>query len=157
MFLIFHYLLQVVVVGHTHLYVVGVGLTEIGLGIVSQIVTILIPIEWVGSRRVFNTIDMALCIRLLLEELPSTTRYFVSTRCYVWFTDTNEGTRQHNLWSLDFLNVRNTTLEHDVDIHHMALADWCNVSTRSITLLIVILIDDGDNLLLREVEDVRAT
>ena len=75
----------------------------------------------------------------------------------MWLTNAYEGSWQHYLRSLDVLDGRNTTLEHDVDVHHMALADRCNVSTRNIALLVVVFIDDGDNLLLREVEDVRET
>ena len=40
-----------------------------------------------------------------------------------------------------------------MDVHHMALADRCHIV--AIGFFIVILIDNGDNLLLREVEDVR--
>ena len=98
---------------------------------------------------------MALSVRFLLEEFPSTTRYLVGTWRHVRLTDTDKRTRQYNLWSLDVLNIRNTALEHDVDVHHMALADRSDVSTRAIALLVVVLIDDSDNLLLREVEDIR--
>ena len=41
-----------------------------------------------------------------------------------------------------------------MDIQYVAFAHWCNVLTIHITLYIVILIDNGDNLLLREVEDI---
>ena len=75
-----HHLCQVVVVSHTHLNGVRVCLTEIGLGVVCQIVAILIPVKRISGRRVFYAIDMALGVRLLLEELPSTTCYLVGTR-----------------------------------------------------------------------------
>ena len=143
------------VVGHTHLHGVRVGLTEIGLGVVGQIVAVLIPVKRVSGRRVFDTVDMALSVRLLLEQFPATTRYLVGTWCDVWLANTDKGSWQHNLRCLDVLDERNTALEHDVDVHHMTLTDRGDVCTRSIGLLIVILVNDSNNLLLREVEDVR--
>ena len=44
-----------------------------------------------------------------------------------------------------------------MDIHHVALGDRCDVHTRLITLLVVVLVNHGDNLILREVKDVRVT
>ena len=44
-----------------------------------------------------------------------------------------------------------------MDIQNVALAHWCDVLTVHITLYIVVLIDDCDYLLLRQVEDIRAT
>ena len=64
-------------------------------------------------------------------------------------TDTDERTRQHNLRSLDVLDERNTALEQHVNVHHVTLADRSDVGTRGIGLFVVILINDGDNLLLR--------
>ena len=145
---IIQHLLQVMVVSHTHLNGVRVGLTEIGLGIVSEIEAILIPVKRVSGRRVFDTVDMALSVRLLLEQFPSTTRYLVGTWCDVWLANTDKGSWQHNLRCLDVLDERNTALEHDVDVHHMTLTDRSHVCTRCIGLFIVILINDGDNLLL---------
>ena len=66
----------------------------------------------------------------------------------MWFTNSDEGTRHHNLWRLDVLNSRNTALELQVDIHHMTLTDWCDMGTRQVALLVVVLINHGDNLLL---------
>ena len=66
-----HDSLQVVVVGHTERHVVRVGLTQIGLGVVSQILTILIPID--RCRAVEgDTIAMTLGIILIGEDLPAT-------------------------------------------------------------------------------------
>ena len=151
-----HHLLQVVVVGHAYLYGIRIGLAEIGLGIVSHIVVVLIPEERVGSQVVFLTVDMALSVCCCTEQLPSTTCHLVGTWCYVRLTKSYLATRQYQLRSLDVLDKRHTALEVDVDVHHMALADWCNV-TACVALLVVVLIDGGDNLLLREVEDVRLT
>ena len=73
----------------------------------------------------------------------------------MWLTHTDESTWQHNLRRLNVLDGRNTALEQHMDIHHMALADRSNMCARGIALLVVVLVNDGDNLLLREVEDVR--
>ena len=73
----------------------------------------------------------------------------------MWLTHTDKGTWQYYLRSLDVLNKRNTALEYNMDIHYVTLADWGNMCTRGIALLVVVLINYGDNLLLREVEDVR--
>ena len=97
---------------------------------------------------------MALSVCCCTEQLPSTTCHLVGTRCYVRLTQTNLATRQYQLRSLDVLDKRHTALEVDVDVHHMALADGRNVAV-GVALLVVVLIDSGDNLLRREVEDVR--
>ena len=149
------HLCQVVVVGYAHRHGIRIGLTEIGLCVVSQIESMLVPVERICCWRIFYTVDMALGVGLLLEEFPSTTRYLVGTWRHVRLTDTDERARQHNLRSLDVLDIRNTALENDVDVHYVALADRSYVCTRSITLLVVVFVNDGDNLLLREVEDVR--
>ena len=154
-FLILQYLRQVMIVGHADLNMVRVSLTKIRLGIVGQVESILIPIKWISGRRIFNTIDMAFGISNLLKEFPSTTRYLVGTRSNVRINHTDFRARQNNLRHLDVLDSRNTTLELQVDVHHMAFTDRRNVCTRLITLLVVVLIDHGDNLLCREVEDVR--
>ena len=124
------HLSQVVVVSHTHLNGVRICLTKVCLSVVCQIESMLIPVKWVSSRSVLNTVDVTLSITLLLKEFPSTTSHFVCSRSYVWFTNTDVGSRQYNLWSLDVLYVRNTTLEHDVDVHHVALSDRSNGRTR---------------------------
>ena len=151
---VFHHLCQVVVVGHAHLYMVRIGLAEVCLRIVSEVVTILIPVERVEGRHVVNAIDMTLGISNLLEEFPATARHLVGTWCHMRFTDADERARQHNLRCLDVLDGRNTALELQVDVDDMALTNRSDVCTTDITFFIVILIDHGDDLLLREVEDV---
>ena len=100
---------------------------------------------------------MAFSLTFLLEQFPTTTSYFVCTRSYVWFADTYERTRQYSLRSLDVLNGRNTALELYVDVHDVAFADRCNMCTRYIAFLIVVLINYSNNPILREVEDIRLT
>ena len=62
-----HHLRQVVIVGHTHLNVIRIGLTQICLGIICEVEAILIPVERVCRRRIFDTIDVAFGITFLLE------------------------------------------------------------------------------------------
>ena len=154
--LIVHHLLQVMVVGHMYRYVVREGLAQISLSIVSQVVLILIEVERISKRRVFHTIDMTLSITLCIEELPTTTGNLIGTRRNVRLWDTEHGTRQDDVWCLDILHGGHTTLEVQVDVQNVALAHRRDVCTRHVTLYIVILIDHGDDLLCREVEDVRA-
>ena len=99
---------------------------------------------------------MALGIALGIEELPAATGNLVSTRRDVWLRQAEGGTRQDDVWCLNIFHSRYTTLEVQVDVQHVALADGRDVLTRHIALYVVILIDDGDNLLRREVKDVRA-
>ena len=77
--LIVHHSLQVVVVGHTERHIVRIGLTKIGLRIVGQILTVLIPVD----RRLVGellTVAMTLGILLSLEDLPATTHDLIGTR-----------------------------------------------------------------------------
>ena len=148
-----HDLRQVVVVCHADRLVVRVGLAQIGLGVVRQIVTVLVPVELVDVRQVVNTVQVVLGIADGLEELPSTTGDLVGTRGDNRLAETQLRTGQDGLRLLDVLDKRNTALEVDVDVHHMAFADGCDVTLR-VGLLVVVLIDDGDDLLLREVVDV---
>ena len=69
--LIVHDVLQVVVVGHGHRHIVRIALTQIGLGVVSKHVAVLIPVERIDSRNVFPAVGMAYSITLFLEQLPS--------------------------------------------------------------------------------------
>ena len=151
--LVVHHLLQVVVVGHADRQVVRIGLAQIGLGIVGQEVAILIPIERIVAWRIVDTVDVAFGIAFVLKQLPATARYLIGSRSHLRFTQTEEVARNDSLRLSDILYSRNTTLKLEMDVHHMALTDRCHVV--AIGFFIVILIDNGDNLLLREVEDVR--
>ena len=66
------------VVGHSERHVVRVGLTKVGLRIVGQILTVLIPVDWrlVGE---LNTVAMTLGIFLVLEDLPTATHDLIGT------------------------------------------------------------------------------
>ena len=79
--LVVHHLLQVVVANGQ---VVRIGLAQIGLGIVGQEVAILIPIERIAAWRVVNTIDMALGIAFVLEQLPAATRHLIGSGSHIW-------------------------------------------------------------------------
>ena len=97
---------------------------------------------------------MTLGIVRIIEELPSTTSYFVSTRCYRRHTHSDTGTWQYDSRRIDIFHSRNTTLEVNMDVQHMTLSIRCDMSTCFIAHLIVILIDDCDYLLRREVVNV---
>ena len=87
-----HHLFQVVIVSYADRYMVRVGLTQIGLRIVCQIETILIPIEWITAGRIFHSIDMTLGVAWLFEQFPTTTSYLISTWCYGRNTHGDAGT-----------------------------------------------------------------
>ena len=155
--LVIHHLLQVVIVGYRNRYMVRVCPTEIGLSIVSNIIAILIPVERVVAWGILYTIHVTLGIVHFLVEFPSTTCYLVGTRCYGRRTQRDRRSWQDDTRFGDVLNVRNTALELQVDIHYVALGNRCDVHTRLITFLVVVLVNHGDNLILRKVEDVRVT
>ena len=146
--LVGHHLLQVVVVSHADGHVVRVGLAQLGLGIVGNVVAVLIPVERGRGGHVFHTVDMALGVALAFEELPSTTKRLVGLRVYMGVFHGNGSAGQHQVGRQDVVHDGYATLEYQVDVHHMALADGRDVVARSIALLVVVLIDDGDDLLL---------
>ena len=149
-----HDLLQVVVVGHAHGNVIGVGLAQIALGIVGQEVLVLIEVERVGDGGVFHAVDVALGIGLGVEELPAATGNLVGTGCHVRFGDADGGTGQDDVRSLDVLHGGHATLEVQVDVQHVVFAYGRDMHSVHVALYVVILVDDGDDLLGREVEDV---
>ena len=97
---------------------------------------------------------MALGIAGLLEQFPATANDHVGTFFHVRVLHRDGGSRKHDGRSLDVVNGGHAALEGDVDVHHMTLADRCDMHTVGIALLVVVLIDDGDDLLRREVVDV---
>ena len=154
--LVVHHLLHVVIVGHADLYGVRIGLAEIGQGVVFQIVAVLIPVQRVAVGYELNTVGMALGIANALEQLPSATSNLVSSRCDdrllytdvgAWYDDSRRG---------DVINGRNTALELQVDVQHMALTVRYDVAVH-VAHLVIVLVDDSDDSLLRQVVDVRVT
>ena len=148
-----HHLCQVVVVGYAHGYGVRIGTTQIALGVVGYIVTVLIPVERIECRCIVNTVGVALGITLGFEQLPSTACDFVGTGRYDRLAQTGVVAGQDDVGLRNLIHGGHTALECQVDVHYMALADRCYV-TGAVNLVVVILINNGDNLLLREVEDV---
>ena len=123
-FLILYHLLQIVVVGHLHLYMVRVRLTtDVRQSVVGQTVAVLIPIERIGIWCVRNTIGMTLSIRHTLEQLPATTSYLRSTWNDIRFTQTQHIARDDHRQLINIGYGRTTTLERNMDVHHMALCD----------------------------------
>ena len=151
-----HHVGHVVIVGHSHGHSIRIGATQIALGVVSQIVFVLIPVELVNVRIVFHTVGMALGITLRSKEFPAATGHLIGSRCHSRLTHRDEVTRQDNLRRGDILHYRNTALERQVYVQHMALTDRCHVAA-GIGLVVVVLINHGDNLLLRQVIDIALT
>ena len=152
-----HHLLQVVVVRYRELYGIRVGLTEVSLRIIGNIVVVLIPVY---RRRVIIerlTISMQGSIIGIGEHLPSRAGDLESTRLNRRNLQTDGCTRQHGIWFLEHTNLWHTTLEIDVQVDNVTLTDRRDVITALITLLILIEVDDGDYLFFLQVIDVRLT
>ena len=90
---------------------------------------------------------MAFGVGELFEEHPSATHDLVCTGLDVWRTQISLSTRQNNLGLVDVLHLGDTTLKLDVDVQHVAFADRCDVHALFVALLVVILVNHGDNLL----------
>ena len=151
-----HHLLQVMVVGHIHLYRIRIALTaDVGQTVVAHVVVVLIPVERVQGWRERNGIASALSIFLSLIQLPATASNLVGTRNDVRLAQAYIVARNDNLRSLDILHLGQTTLERDMDIHHMAFADRRDVVAQLVALLVVVTVNHGDNLLRRQVLDIR--
>ena len=99
---------------------------------------------------------MAFGITHVIKQLPTATGNLVGTRCDVWLRHRESRTWQDDVRRQDVFHGWNTTLEVQVDVQDVALTHGRDVRAGHITLYIVVLVDDGDNLLLRQVEDVRA-
>ena len=151
--LVVHHCFQIVVVSHAHRYSIRIGAAQVALGIVSHVVAVLIPVERIARRVVFYTVDVALGITLGIEEFPSAAGHLVGSRGYIRLTHGVEPSGQNEVGLFDIIHDRHTALELQVDIQNMALADRCYVSA-AVSLLVVILIDYGDNLFIRQVVDI---
>ena len=157
-YLVIHHLLEVVVVGHVYRHGVGVCLASIkGLRIVSDVEFILIPVKRLTGWCIFLTAEVALSIFLGFEQFPTATDNLIAIRVDTRHTHRDAITRQHDVGFLNIFHRRNTVLKGHMDSHHMTLADRRDMGTTLIAFLIVVLVDDGDNLLLREVVEVGIT
>ena len=135
------------VVGHAHGHEVRVCAAGIALGIVCHVIAVLIPVERVVHRVVVDAVGVAFSVALVLEELPSAASDFIGSRCDRGFAQDGEVAGQDDVRLGDVGHCRHATLERQVDVQHMALADRCDVAL-AVGFVVVILIDDGDNLLL---------
>ena len=152
--LVIHHLLQVVVVGYTHGHIVRVCLAQVCLSIVGNVVAVLIPIERVANRRVVHAVGMVLGIALVGEQFPSAANHLVGSGRYVWRLYRYAISGQHNVGRIDIIDGGDAAPEVDMDVQHMILADGSDLRTGLVALLVVVLINHGDNLFLREVLDV---
>ena len=96
---------------------------------------------------------MALCIALCSKELPAAAGHLIGSGCDSRLAHRDEVARQDEVGRSDILHNRHAALERQVDVHHMALADRCHIAA-GVGLIVVVLVDDGDDLLLRQVVDV---
>ena len=117
---------------------------------------VLVIVQRVGMRRVLYAVGMALGIVFALKQLPSAACHLVGSWCDARTDHLDIVAGQHNLRCLDVFHGGHAALERDVDVHHVTFAHRCGVAV-GVALLVVVLIDDGDNLLRREVEDVALT
>ena len=149
-----HHLPQVVVVGHAERYGIGIGLTEVGLGVVGQILTVLIPVDrcLVGE---LPAIAVALGVLLVLEDLPAAAHDLIGTRLHGGLEESHIVARQDSSRRAEVANLGHTTLEVDMDIDDMALRDRLDMRTALVALGIVVTEDDGDDTVLLQVEDIR--
>ena len=149
-----HHLPQVVVVGHAERYGIGIGLTEVGLGVVGQILTVLIPVDrcLVGE---LPAIAVALGVLLVLEDLPAAAHDLIGTRLHGGLEESHIVARQDSSRRAEVANLGHATLEVDMDIDDMALRDRLDMRTALVALGIVVTEDDGDDTVLLQVEDIR--
>ena len=149
-----HHLPQVVVVGHAERDGIGIGLTEVGLGVVGQILTVLIPVDrcLVGE---LPAIAVALGVLLVLEDLPAAAHDLIGTRLHGGLEESHIVARQDSSRRAEVANLGHATLEVDMDIDDMALRDRLDMRTALVALGIVVTEDDGDDTVLLEVEDIR--
>ena len=153
--LIVHHLLQVMVVGHIQLHRFRIGPAKTGLCIVGNPIVVLIPIERglvVIERR---TVIVRCGIVVVGEDFPSWLCDTESTLGNRRDIHSESGSRQYKVRLVDLTNHRHTTLEVDVDVQDMALTYWCHIETWFVALIVFIEIDDGDDLLCRQVVDIR--
>ena len=153
MFLGIHHCLHVVVVGHAHGHGIRIGTTQVGLGVVGHVVAVLIPVERIGCRVVFHTVGVAFGICLVLEELPTAAGHFIGAGGHFRLAHGVEPSGQDKVRRQDVLHNRHTALKLQVNVQHVTLADGRYIAA-GVSLLVVVLIDHGDNLLLRQVVDI---
>ena len=152
--LVGHHVGDVMVVTHAERYIVRVGLAQIGLSVVGNLVIILIPIH--GGVVVDEGLSvLAFCsICRVVKDFPSAAEDFERAGGYFWHFQTDSGARQYRIGLGEFSNLGYATLELQVNIHDMPFADGLNVHTRLVALLIFVEIDNGDDFFLAEVIDV---
>ena len=154
-FLSIHYLLQVVVVTHTERYGVTVGLAQIGLCIVGNVIVVLIQIY--RGQVIIIGLPVGVCLGFILagENLPTGVGYKIGSLLHGRYLHAYSCSGQYKVGLLQLANFGHTALEIDMDVHDVAFAHWHDIRTRLIAFLVFVEVNNGDNLLLRKVEDVR--
>ena len=146
--LILHHSIEVVVVSHRQWHIVRVGLAQIGLRIEGQeYLLILIPVERCTIVCEWDAITMQHRIVFRIEQFPATGQNLIKSRTNGWCLQTDGITRQYSRRCRQRANLRCTTLQLQVDVHHMQLVYQADTLTLVIWLIIGILINDRNDLL----------
>ena len=153
--LVQHHLVEVVVVGHGELYGVGVGLAQIGLGVVGHVVAVLIPEHLRVVVDVRLSVLVAGGIGQVGKEFPSGSQNLKCSGFYIRHLQTHRGAWQHGVGFGELAYLGHAALELQVDVDDMALGDGRDVHAGFVALFVFIGEHDGDHLVLAEVEDVR--
>ena len=153
--LVVHHLLQVVVVAHAEGHGVGVSLAQARLGVVGYPVVVLVPIDGIHVVGVALSVVVGVGMGVVVEDLPSGLGDVEGARRDGGDVQAQRGTRQHEGRRVQLANLGHAALEADMDVDDVALGDGRDVVARLVALLVLVEVDDGDDLLLREVVDVR--
>ena len=154
MFLIVHHGIKFMVVGYTDGHGVRIDLGQI----VSRIeghpcLFVLIPIDGRVTIVEGRTIDMLLSLIIVGEDLPAVTKRLIESRIHLRCCQADSIARQYGGRRTQFTDSGHSTLQLQMDVHHMELISL--LDTAIVFILIVgILIDHGDDLLLGHIVDI---
>ena len=112
-----HHLAHTVVVGHGQGDGVRVGTSEVGLGVVGHVVSILIPVHRCGVVLVCVTVLVCCGILVVVIDFPSGTEHLVSTGCYGRYSKADSRVGHHGAWDSEVTNFGLSVLELQVDVH----------------------------------------
>ena len=152
MLLICHDLREVVVVGYTDRHRIRIGLTEVCHRVEGNLVIlILIPIELrlVVDKR--HAIATGLIIVLTWEQFPTVCDNLVKTRVHRRRLHAEGVTRQDGRRCAQLTDLRCSTLQLQVNVHHVEFVGQRYTVTLIVILIISILIDHADDLLLSHI------
>ena len=143
------------VVAHADGHGVGVGLAQARLGVVGYPVVVLVPIDGIRVVGIALSVVVGVGMGVVVEDFPARLGDVEGTRGDGGDVQAQRGTRQHEGRRVQLANLGHAALEADMDVDDVALGDGRDVVARLVALLVLVEVDDGDDLLLREVVDVR--